>query len=85
MDPFKNEQPTLITPAARWVAVTPSDGTDIDVPRSLYVGVGGNIAMVGSDGVEALWRNVPAGSVVPARPTRVKATGTTATDILALY
>lgn len=74
-------------PAKRAVAVTPHDSNPItDIPKALYVGTGGDIAMRGvNDGADQIWRNVPDGWVLPFRAQYVRATGTTATDLLALY
>ena len=57
-----------------------------DIPKALYVGTGGSITMRGVAGSsDQLWKNVPAGAVLPFRVQYVRATGTTATDLLALY
>ncbi|UNA00764.1 hypothetical protein ZHS_8 [Edwardsiella phage vB_EpM_ZHS] len=53
--------------------------------RALYVGVGGNIAVTMADGSTAVFSNVPGGSVLPIRCTLVAASGTTATNLIALY
>ena len=74
-------------PARRSVAVVPHDSNALtDIPKALYVGTGGTIAMRGVDGVaDQSWKNVPPGSILPFRAQYVRATGTTAADILALY
>lgn len=69
------------------VAVTPDDDNDIPANsqvRGLYVGSGGDISVVMSDGSTGIFSAVPTGMILPAQITRVLATGTTATDILAL-
>ena len=67
------------------VAVTPSDSTVFQYPRSLYVGVSGDVAVVMRGKAGAVtFKAVPAG-VLPIRPVQVLATGTTATDMLLLY
>lgn len=67
-------------------AVTPSDSTVILVTRALYVGVGGNIAVgMGYDSSQVTFVNVPTGSILPIQVSQVLATGTTATNIIALY
>jgi hypothetical protein len=77
--------PTATHPAARASAVTPSDGADLPfVARSLYVGGAGNVALVTIGGDTVTFVGVPAGGYVLAACTRVRATGTTATNILAL-
>lgn len=75
------------SPATRSVAVVPHATNPItDIPKSLYVGTGGNITMRGvDDSADQVWKNVPSGSYVPFRPQYVRASGTTAADILALY
>ena len=57
-----------------------------DIPKALYVGTGGDIAMRGLNGsTDQLWKNVTSGAVLPFRAQFVRATGTTAADLLALY
>ena len=75
-------------PAAAAVAVTASDVTNISSgpARALFVGTGGNVALVVSPtGSAVLFKNVPSGSVLPVSALRVNATNTTAADIVALY
>lgn len=73
-------------PAAGGVAVTPSDTVSVDTPfRALYVGVTGNVAVLMLGGNVLTFVAVPAGSFLPASGSRVNATGTTASSILALW
>jgi hypothetical protein len=53
--------------------------------RALYVGVGGNVNVVASDGSTALFFAVPAGTVLPVRIRRVLSASTTAANMVALY
>lgn len=71
--------------AMRVVAVTPNDSADMTyVARMLYVGTGGNVCLVDTSGNETTHKNVPSGSYLgPFKMARVKATNTTAADILA--
>lgn len=65
--------------------ITPSDSTIIPYPRSIYVGVSGDVAVVMKGKAGAVtFKAVPVG-VLPIRPVQVLSTGTTATDMLALY
>ena len=66
-------------------AITPNDSTDLPKAASggLYVVATGNVVMV-VGGVTITLTGVPVNSVIPLAPTRVKATGTTAT-VIALY
>ena len=74
---------SLLSPISKWVTITPSDTTVlIPAPASIYINGAGNITLTGSDGVSATF-TVPAGSLLPCRPSKVNATGTTATGIIA--
>ena len=86
-DAFENRADQVSAPATRCVAVTPHDGNALsEIPKGLYVGTGGNLSIepAGGGGAVTL-ANVPDGSVLPVRPRIVRATGTTAGDIVALY
>ena len=86
-DQFSNSADQVSAPATRAVSVTPHDSNALsDIPKALFVGTGGNITMRGVNGsADQLWKNVPSGSVLPFRAQYVRATGTTAADLLALY
>lgn len=73
------------SPANDAVAVTPADATEITLTRGLYVGGAGNIVATMRSGNDCTFTAVPAGTILPLRVTKVKATGTTATSIVALY
>lgn len=68
-------------------AVTPSDGTDLPRGcRALYVGGTGTLVLIlDKDTSSVSFVGVAAGSVLPVRVRRVLSTGTTATNIVALY
>jgi hypothetical protein len=73
-------------PAEDASAVTPSDSTNLtNAARALYVGTAGNIALVTVGGNVITFVNVQSGTILPVRTTRVNATNTTATNIVALY
>lgn len=78
---------TTIDSADDGFAIVPSDVTDLEVvPRGIYVGVGGDITMtLAHSGTNLLFKNAQPGNVLPVRPLRVKASGTTATDLIGLY
>lgn len=86
-DAFENRADTVSAPATRCVAVTPHDSNALsEIPKGLYVGTGGDLAIepAGGGGAVTL-ANVADGSVLPVRVRIVRATGTTAADIVALY
>lgn len=64
-----------------------SDSTIFEQPtRGIYVGVGGNMTVDMADGGTAvLFVNLLAGVVYPFQVTRVYSTGTSATNLVALY
>lgn len=85
-DQFLNQADHVSAPATRAVAVTPHDSEPLaELPKALFVGSGGSVVLAGSDGIDSHWKNVPSGSVLPFRARHVRATGTTAGDLLALY
>ena len=86
-DPFQSLADEVSAPARRAITVTPHDSNALsDIPKALYVGTAGHVTMRGVDGAtDQLWKNVPAGAILPFRAAYVRATGTTAADILALY
>ncbi len=78
--------PNPDAPAAGAASVTPHDTNLLAVEaRSLWIGVGGNVDLYTPQGDNVIFQNVPSGSVLPCRATRVRSTGTTATGIIALY
>ena len=86
-DGFAESADQVSAPSTRAVAVVPDDGTPLrDIPKALYVGTGGTITATGvGGGADVLFRNVAAGSILPFRAAFVRATGTSAADIVALY
>jgi hypothetical protein len=75
----------LDSPCRSAAAVTPSDTTDLGfVSRQLFVGGAGNVTAIMADGTTVLFTGVLAGAFLPIRCSRVKATGTTATNMVAL-
>lgn len=76
-------------PSTHAKTVTPSDTTDLtEIPKAIYVGTGGDVAVIGANapvGATGItFKNVPDGAILPFRPRRILATGTTAGNMLAL-
>lgn len=73
--------------AHRAAAVTTSDSTIYQQPtRALYIGAAGNLTVDMADGGSSvLFVGVQGGTLLPIQVTRIYATGTTATSIVALY
>ena len=75
----------MTDPAVDAIAVTTSDSTTIPATRVLWVGGAGNLAVTTKRGTVVTFTGVPAGVLIPIQVTKVMATNTTATTILALY
>lgn len=76
----------LVGPARSGQAVTPHDTNELtNVSRMLWVGGAGAMSVVLADGTTLLFSGIPAGTMLPIQAKQVRATGTTATLILALY
>jgi len=74
------------SPAARAAAITPSDAVDlVAATRGLYVGGAGDVKIITAGADTVVFAAVPAGSVLPVQAARVLATGTTATNLVALW
>ncbi|MGF1549199.1 MAG: hypothetical protein ACFBQW_01485 [Sphingomonadaceae bacterium] len=86
MDDFANLADSVSAPANDAEAVTPDDANPLPrVPKALYVGTGGTIVLRGKGDADASFVNVADGTILPVRARFVRATGTTAADIVALF
>ena len=78
---------------SRAATVTPSNtvdipfvgGGDIAWPCVLYIGGAGNLRVLTAGGDDITFNGVLAGSFLPVQVTRVFVTGTSATNIVALW
>jgi hypothetical protein len=85
-DDFSAFQVGLRDPGVHAATVTPDDNTDLGhVTRALYVGGAGAVAVIMNGGESVTFSGVTAGTFLPLRVNRVKATGTTATNIVAIW
>ncbi len=86
MDSFKDFPTTPISPLRDAGTVTPSDAAELsETTRALYVGQSGDLAVTMAGGQAVTFAAVPSGSLLPIRVEAVRATGTTAAAILALW
>ncbi len=67
------------------LTVTPSDTNTYAAPVTIFVGVGGNVTCSPASGDADVVAIMPTGGTIPFRVMAVKATGTTATNLLAIY
>lgn len=83
---YSANQRRLSHPAIEGEAVTPSDTVGFTYnARSLYVGTGGTVVLLTLGGTALTFVNVPSGSILPIQCSRVNSTGTTASNIVALF
>ncbi len=76
----------LLSPASNAAAVTPSDTVDLAfASKRLWVGGTGAVKVNTVGGPAVTYTGVPAGAYLNVRASRVYATGTTATNIVAEY
>lgn len=85
-DDYRAYQDSLITPPENAVSVTPDDDTDLtNVSRAIYIGAAGNLLVTMLKGNDVSFLNVPSGTLLPIRVSRIKATGTTASGIVSVW
>jgi hypothetical protein len=76
----------LMSPSGDAAAVVPSDTVDFpNVPRKLWIGGAGNVKINTAAGNAVTYTGVPAGTYLTIRASRVFATGTSATNIVAEF
>lgn len=84
-DRYANRETSMEGAAIHAFSVVPHDSNPLsETTRALYVGGFGTIRLVLASGVEVTFTNIPAGTALPVRATHVRATGTSATDIVGL-
>lgn len=85
-DSFSSFGKGYTTPATDGAQVTPDDSNDLGyVTRAVYIGGAGDVHVTLKYGAEITLRGVGAGTVLPIRVSRVWASNTTATDLVALW
>jgi hypothetical protein len=86
IDRFSNFSDGPETGSRAPFAITPHDVTEIPIiPKALYIGTGGTVVLRGIDAsADATFINVPNGFILDVRAQFVRATGTTASNIVAL-
>ena len=85
-DHFENHAPGLSAPAADGAAVSPSAAADLPVTsRAIWVGSGGDLAVELAGGGAVVLAGVPGGTLLPLRARAVRAGGTTAGALVALW
>ena len=85
-DPFQGTTDSLEAPARNAFAITPNDATPVALlPKAIFVGTGGQLTLSAVDAVgDVTLKNVGAGQIIDLRVSHVRATGTTAADLVGL-
>jgi hypothetical protein len=85
IDQFEGSAQSTITPSENAFPVTPDDEIALSlIPKYLYVGGAGRVTLRTKDAAaDVVFENVPAGGYIYVRASHVRATGTTATAIVA--
>lgn len=80
---MKNIISTPRDPAVNAYAITPSDSDVLTFTRGLWIGTGGDLAVVMSQDEDAVtFANVPSGVMLPFAVSKVMSTNTTASGIV---
>lgn len=84
-DRFSTYGDTVLSPSTRPYAVVPHDANPLpEVPKGIYVGTGGDVVLRGvSADADVTYRNLTNGSYIAVRASHVRATGTTASNLIA--
>ncbi len=85
-DTFETVTDSLISPARRAFAVAPNDSSEFEfATKAFYVGTGGDVTLraIGDD-ADVTFRNIAGGTILAIRARAIRATGTTASDIVGL-
>lgn len=84
-DRFATHTSGLESPAGDGFSITPSDAADLpEVTRAIYVGGAGTISLVLASGASLTLSGAASGSILPLRVRQVRASATTATNLVGL-
>jgi len=85
-DRFDSQLDSISQPARLAFGITPHATSEIDpLPKAIYVGTGGNITLRAADGTaDVVLKNVASGQILDVRARFIRASGTTAADIVGL-
>jgi hypothetical protein len=71
--------------ARRAAAVTLSDSTVLENTRALFIGGAGNLKVSMVEGGDVTFSGLLPGTILPVQVTKCWSTGSTATNVIALY
>lgn len=84
-DRFQDAAQSVLSPSENAYPITPSDSSPLPiVTKYLYVGGAGRVTLRAKDSLsDVVFESVPSGGYIYVRASHVRATGTTATSIVA--
>lgn len=85
-DPFERTTDSPMAPAEDCFAITPSDVADLPrATKAIYIGFSGDVALIPVRGnLPVVFKKVIAGTILDVRVRAIRATGTTAADLVGL-
>ena len=82
---LENKTNNITRPASNFAAITPHASTELSyLTRAVWVGTGGNVVAVNHAGTEVTFGNVPDGTLLLIRTSRIDDTST-ASGLVALW
>ena len=85
-DRFDTQIDSLSQPARDAFSIIPHGTNEIDpLPKAIFIGTGGDIILRAADsGADVTLKNIASGQIIDVRARYIRASGTTATDIVGL-
>lgn len=84
-DNFSTRTDSSLSPSRNPYPLVPHDTNELTIiPKGIYVGTGGDVTLRGVDAVaDVTYRNLPDASYIAVRAAYVRATGTSAANLVA--
>ena len=85
-DKFEHVADGLTAPAEETFAISPNDNAELpQITKAIYVGDGGDVTLRASrSDIDTVFRNLPTGAILDVRVSAVRATGSTASNLIGL-
>lgn len=85
-DPYRQSIDSPMTPAESCFAITASDTEDLPrATKAIYIGEGGDVTLIPvRSKTPVTFRNLPSGAILDVRVRSIRATGTTARELVGL-
>lgn len=74
-----------VAPIHAVAVVADNTNTFSNVSLAIYVGTTGNAEILTKSGETVVFRNIPAGTIIPIQATRVNISNTTASNMVMMY